>query len=152
MRYISFAMTTPQIQDRSKIVTRRFGWWNLKPGDRLMPVKKAMGLKKGEKIEPLLPDGVHIVVVNTRTEPLDAITQEDCVLEGFPHFSPSDFVDMLVKIYRCDRQEPINRIQFLYSDEIKGHINAEPRSETAEKAVQQIFLSASFLTKQGSLF
>lgn len=116
MRNISFALTPEQIQNRSKVVTRRFGWWNLKQGDRLLPVERTMGLKKGETIQPLLPDGVHIVVVNTRIEPLEAITQEDCILEGFPNFSPSDFVDFLVSKYKCDRQKPINRIQFIYSD------------------------------------
>lgn len=34
-RLMSFAMTTPQFIDRSKTVTRRFGWWLLKNGDEI---------------------------------------------------------------------------------------------------------------------
>lgn len=49
MRRMSFSMTTAQMYARNKDVTRRFGWWFLKPGDRVMTVEKAMGLKKGEK-------------------------------------------------------------------------------------------------------
>ena len=44
MRNMSFFMTTKQFEDGSKDITRRFGWWNLKPGDRVKAVKKAMGL------------------------------------------------------------------------------------------------------------
>ena len=46
---MSFMLTTNQIIDETKDVTRRNGWENLKPGDRLRAVEKAMGLKKGEK-------------------------------------------------------------------------------------------------------
>jgi len=45
MRNMSFAMTTNQILAQTKTVTRRFGWWNLKTGDVVQPVKKTMGLK-----------------------------------------------------------------------------------------------------------
>lgn len=45
-RNMSFAMTTDQIREQSKTVTRRFGWWFLKSGDVVCGVEKAMGLKK----------------------------------------------------------------------------------------------------------
>lgn len=80
-RNISFAMTTQQVKDRSKDVTRRFGWWFLKPGDRLYGVEKAMGLRKGEHMKRLC----YIEVVSVRTEPLNAITKSDVVREGFPN-------------------------------------------------------------------
>jgi hypothetical protein len=48
MRNISFSITRFQFCDRTKTVTRRLGWAKLKPGDVLMGVEKAMGLKKGE--------------------------------------------------------------------------------------------------------
>jgi len=50
VRNMSFAMTTKQVRNQTKTVTRRFGWWFLKAGDIVQPVEKAMGLKKGEKI------------------------------------------------------------------------------------------------------
>ena len=49
MRRMSFSMTEPQFRDGSKDVTRRLGWKFLKPGDRIMGVRKCMGLAKGEK-------------------------------------------------------------------------------------------------------
>ena len=51
MRNMSFTMTTRQIKNRSTTMTRRFGWWFLKPGDRIQAVEKGMGLKKGEKVK-----------------------------------------------------------------------------------------------------
>ena len=48
MRMISFFLTTPQFKTRTKDVTRRPGWKNLKAGDRLQAVVKAQGLKLGE--------------------------------------------------------------------------------------------------------
>lgn len=120
-RNISFAMTTDQVLDQSKTVTRRFGWWLLKPGDKLNGVKKAMGLKKGEKIEHLC----QIEVVSVRTEPLSAITQADVIAEGFPDWTPQDFIDFLFKHYRCDPDQPVNRIEFKYLNQraLKGDRN-----------------------------
>lgn len=111
-RNISFAMTTAQVQDRTKDVTRRFGWWGLKPGDRLCGVKKAMGLRKGEKIERLC----QIEVVSVRLEPLSAITPDDVRREGFPGWTPEMFVKMLVDHYRIDPGKECNRIEFRYVD------------------------------------
>lgn len=53
MRNMSFSLTTPQMRDRTKTLTRRLGWYSLKPGDRVQAVVKGMGLKKGEKVERL---------------------------------------------------------------------------------------------------
>ena len=52
-RNISFSMTEQQFISGKKDVTRRMGWRFLKAGDRIMGVRKAMGLKKGEKIHAL---------------------------------------------------------------------------------------------------
>lgn len=112
-RNISFAMTTQQVQDRTKDVTRRFGWWFLKPGDLLCGVKKAMGLRKGEKIERLC----MIEVVSIRPEPLNSITQDDVIREGFPDWTPQQFIDFLVSHYRCDPTKTVNRIEFRYIEQ-----------------------------------
>lgn len=109
-RNISFAMTTQQVRDRTKDVTRRFGWWFLKPGDKLCGVKKAMGLRKGEQIERLC----MIEVVSVRSEPLNAITQDDVRREGFPDWTPEQFVQMLVDHYKIDPSKTCNRIEFRY--------------------------------------
>lgn len=88
MKLISFSMTKPQFLDGSKTVTRRLGWRHLLPGARLMAVEKAMGLKKGEKIVRL----GEIEVISARREPLDAITPEDVIREGFPGMTTLDFI------------------------------------------------------------
>lgn len=113
-------MTTDQVIAETKTVTRRFGWVFLDPGDRIRPVRKSMGLKKGEKIEPLLPAGRCIEVVSTRWEPLNAITKHECFLEGFPHLGPSQFVWMIISHYGCRADKLINRIVFKYVDESGG--------------------------------
>jgi len=109
-RNMSFAMTTEQFRNRTKTVTRRFGWSFLKPGDVVRGVEKAMGLKKGEKIKELW----LIKIVSVRREPLSAITQDDVVLEGFPDWTADQFIQMLVDHYKVDPKTPVNRIEFEY--------------------------------------
>ncbi len=108
MRNMSFSMTTAQMRAGKKDVTRRFGWWFLKPGDRVMAVEKAMGLKKGQKPVQLYP----IEIVSVRAEPLDAISHDDVVREGFPDWSPAQFIEMLVRHYKIDPAKIVNRIEF----------------------------------------
>lgn len=103
-------MTTDQVKARTKTVTRRFGWWFLKPGDVVRGVEKAMGLKKGEKIKSL----AVIRIISTRSEPLNAITQDDVIREGFPDWTPDQFVQMLVDHYKIDPSKTVNRIEFEY--------------------------------------
>lgn len=111
MRNMSFAMTTEQVRNRTKDVTRRFGWWFLKPGDVVQPVIKGMGLKKGEKIKKI---GGPIRIVSTRREQLHHMECGECVREGFPEMNESEFVSMLMKHYRCNPSSYVNRIEFEY--------------------------------------
>lgn len=107
---MSFQLTTEQIENESKTVTRRFAWWFLKPGDILNACEKCMGLKKGEKVKKLK----SIRIVSTRKELLSAITKEDCILEGFPEMEPEDFIKMLTEHYKCNPDKEVNRIEFIY--------------------------------------
>ncbi len=111
-RNISFAWTTPQFRDRSKTVTRRIGWKNLKKGDILCGVEKGMGLKKGEKVKRL---GL-IEVVSARRERLCDIPHEDCAREGFPDLNPREFVAMFQASNRCYFAAIVTRIEFKYLD------------------------------------
>lgn len=104
MRLMSFALTTAQLLNGSKTVTRRVGWENLVAGQRIKAVKKAMGLKKGEQPEVL----AEIEVVSVRRERLDAIDQADCAAEGFPDFKPRDFVAMFCAHMKI--AEPVIRV------------------------------------------
>src|SRR4051812_24585108 len=90
VRNISFALTTDQIRNRTKTVTRRLGWTGLKPGSMLQPVVKAQGLKKGERVEKI---GAPIRVVNVRREVLQTITGVEVLREGFPAMTCRGFID-----------------------------------------------------------
>jgi hypothetical protein len=95
MRMMSFALTERQLMDGTKTVTRRTGWRNLKAGDRLLAVRKAMGLKPGEKVQALC----EIEIVSVREERLDAITPADVLAGGFPQWTNQ--VDTFVRMF-CD--------------------------------------------------
>lgn len=109
-RNMSFALTTPQFLDRSKTVTRRQGWWFLKPGDVLCGVEKGMGLKRGEKIKRL----GYIRVVSVRSEALYMIEQSDVVKEGFLEMTPEAFTAFYAKHNNIKVTDIVNRIEFEY--------------------------------------
>lgn len=112
-RNMSFMLTTKQIRNRTKTVTRRLGWWKLKPGEILIACEKCQGLRKGEKIVKL----TQIRVISTSEEPLSAITQEECDKEGFPDMSPAEFISMFVHSHKGAAPDGIvNRIEFEYLD------------------------------------
>lgn len=123
MRNMSFALTADQIRARTKTVTRRMGWRGLKAGDLIQPVKKRMGLKPGERIEPI---GEPLRVISVRREPLGLLTDRvdygfaECALEGFgdhPVYRwPSEFVAMFCGTHKgCTPASEVTRIEFAYS-------------------------------------
>lgn len=137
MRNMSFMLTTDQIRNRTKTVTRRVGWTFLKPGDLIRAVERCQGLKKGETVTPL---GVLRVerVSRERLDRMEAESiygQQECSAEGFPHLSPMEFVAMFCATHKvpdtrawglphrrrqafpmlpCDQ---VTRIEFSYVDE-----------------------------------
>lgn len=111
MRNISFGLTERQFLDGSKSVTRRLGWRFLQPGDRLMGVRKAMGLKKGE---PVVRLGV-IEVLWVNRERLDRIDVSECQREGFPEMSPEDFIAFFCRTHKgCTPETEVTRIKFTH--------------------------------------
>lgn len=111
MRAMSFALTPEQLLDGSKTVTRRRRWNKLKPGDKLIACRKAMGLKKGEKREDF---GV-IEILSIRREKLKAITQDDVRREGFPGMNPAQFIAMFCQHMKCDASVFVRRIEFKFT-------------------------------------
>lgn len=109
-RNMSVALTSEQVIAEQKDVTRRLGWWHLKPGDTLNLVNKTMGFKKGE--HPIIYKTVR--VKSTRREPVNAITQEDCRREGFPHMTPAEFIEFFCDHHRIPATKIINRIEWEY--------------------------------------
>lgn len=107
-RNMSFAMTIDAMRNKSKTVTRRFGWWNLKPGNIVNAVEKSMGIKKGEKIKVI----GQIRILATEPTALDEIDKADCTAEGFPNMAPAEFVSMLCDHYKIQSDKICNRIFF----------------------------------------
>jgi len=110
---MSFIATKKQIYKKEKTVTRRLGWKSLKIGNMLWAVEQCQGVGKGNKVKRIW----YILVLDTRWEPLKNITQADCIKEGFPELSPSQFVDMfcqLNKAKKCTPDTLVNRIEFCY--------------------------------------
>ena len=110
---MSFSQTVPQMRDRSKTVTRRHpnSWRSLEPGDQLIAVEKAMGLKKGEKQVVI---GVIEVVSNTIVEVGDMLdNQEEARREGFVR--PGEFFDVWEQMHGAWRADDVvRRIEFVH--------------------------------------
>lgn len=113
MRNMSFALTTEQMRNRSKNVTRRIGWRKLKAGDRVQAVVKGQGIPKGGKVERIC----EIEIVSNSAESLDCILlypQSEVAREGFPNMTQAQFVEMFCKHNQCVPHIPIQRIEFKY--------------------------------------
>lgn len=118
-RNMSFSLTTKQFVERNKKVTRRLGWGNMKPGDQFYGCEKAMGLKKGEKVNRL---GLCECVSNF-PEPLQRMIddpeygQQEAILEGFPDMTGAEFVEMFCRHQRVTPDFAPNRIEFKYVED-----------------------------------
>ena len=113
---MSFMLTTEQIRNRTKTVTRRRGWWFLVVNEKLNAVEKGQGLKKGEKIQRIN----LIKTVSARPETINTMSidpvygKKECKLEGFPNMEPDEFVEMFCDMNKCLPKRIINRIEFEY--------------------------------------
>lgn len=129
MRNISFSLTTAQVRNRSKTVTRRLGWKNLKSGDHLQGCVKCMGLKPGEKLQKL----AVIEVVSVRREKLNTLlgvpqsevagdfytpseARDEVNSEGFPLLTADEFVKFFCASHKgCTPDTIVTRIEFKYT-------------------------------------
>lgn len=116
MRSISFALTEPQLLDGSKTVTRRTGWQWLSPGDKLRAVRKAMGLKPGEKQHAL----GTVEVLSVRRERIDAITDADVAAEGYPGMEAAVFVAKFCQAMKVQPSDLVTRIEFRFHPEVQS--------------------------------
>jgi hypothetical protein len=111
-RLMSVALTTSQVRDRSKTVTRRVGWRFLKPGDHLTLCPKVMGFQRGEHPERI----VDVEILSVRRERLDAITADDVAAEGF-EMTPAEFVSFFCRTHKgCRPDSQVTRIEWRYLD------------------------------------
>ena len=125
MRNMSFALTTNQIMEGTKTVTRRLGWLHAAPGQQVRPVRKCMGLRPGEKLDVLRDP---LTIVSVRRELLRAMLDDldygfsECEREGFgahPDYKwPSSFVEMFCATHKgCTLETMVTRIEFAYHQE-----------------------------------
>lgn len=115
-RLISFALTEPQVRNRSKTQTRRLGWQNAKVGERLTGCRQVMGRRRKDgTVDPLVRI-TDVEVVSVRRERLDAITPKDVAAEGFPGWTPAKFVDFFCRSMKCTPDTEVTRIEFAYLD------------------------------------
>lgn len=112
---VSFALTTQQILDETKTVTRRSGKRKYKPGQLIQAVNKAMGFKKGEHPVKLK----LLEVTNVSYEPLNDITVTELKFEGFPDMTKQQFIDMYCKANKVKPDSIVQRIEFRYVKEEK---------------------------------
>lgn len=137
MQNMSFMLTTPQIEDETKDVTRRLGWDRLKPGDRVQACKKCMGLKKGEKIQRLK---VIEIISNTKEQLHRMIHNREygareAKREGFPELTGEAFVKMFCQKMKCKPSQIVNRIEFKY---VKGDTNATIEATRRKKSGRKV--------------
>lgn len=117
MKNISFALTTLQVYAQCKTVTRRFGWWNLKPETYLQGVVKGMGLRKGEKVQKIHVIYPTAVAPESLRKIVDfpAYGEAEMIKEGFPNMTPAQFVEMICDTHKGKTPDSIiNRIAFEY--------------------------------------
>jgi len=120
VRNMSFSMTTEPVRRREKDVTRRLGWWDVKPGELVQAVEKCQGLRKGEHVVRI--DIIRIL--ETRPEPLWNLhlyapsPAAELTREGFPGQTAQEFIDLFVRHNHCDEHTIVNRIVFEYVDEV----------------------------------
>lgn len=128
---MSVAHTEAQVRARTKTVTRRLGWRKLKPGHEITLCPKVMGRRhacryciKGEPfcihcdgtghVTDPLERIVTVRVLSAFREPLDLITPSDVVAEGFPDWTPEQFVDFYARTFKVPRDQELTRIEFRY--------------------------------------
>lgn len=110
-RLMSVSLTEDAVVARAKTVTRRMGWLNLKPGDRLTLCRKVMGRKKGEPLVRL----VDVEVVAVRREQLGLITPCEVAREGFPDWTSAKFIEFFCASHKgCLPDSTVTRIEWRY--------------------------------------
>ena len=124
-RLMAVSLTEHQVRARTKTVTRRAGWRMLHAGDQLTLCRKVMGRRHGEPLERI----AAVEVVSVRRESLDAITPADVAAEGFPQWTPTEFVAFFCGTHRgCGPDTEVTRIEWRYLDATTAaQLPAEPK-------------------------
>lgn len=112
-RLMSVALTEAQVRARTKTVTRRAGWLMLSRGDHLTLCKKVQGRRKGEPLDRI----TDVEVISVRREPLHAITKAEVAAEGFPEWTPAEFVAFFCSTHKdIQPASDVTRVEWRYLD------------------------------------
>lgn len=115
-RLMSVNLTEQAVRDRTKTVTRRLGWKFLKPGDRLTLCRKVQGRHRSDgTIEPLVRLA-EVEVVAAYAVRLSPILPEEVAREGFPDWTPRQFVEFFCQHMKCSDLAVVTRIEWRYLD------------------------------------
>lgn len=115
-RHMSFMLTTRQVIEETKTVTRRLRWLHAKPGMELIAVEKGQGLGPGGKVNRLK----RIRIKDVRKEPLSAMLEEpygseEAEKEGYPGMTGAEFVAMFCEhMHVAEETRQVTRIEFEY--------------------------------------
>ena len=90
-------------------MTRRHGWWKLKPGDILIACEKHLGMEGKECIQIC-----RIRIISTRTEQLCDVSDADIIREGYDDLTKDQFISMCSTRWHIEPSANINRIEFAY--------------------------------------
>lgn len=112
-RLMSVSLTEDEVRARTKTVTRRLGWRFVRQGDRLQLCRKVMGRKPGEPLERI----ALVEIVDVRLERLDAITAAEVAREGFPEWTPEQFVEFFCDHMKVTPDTVVTRIEWRYLEE-----------------------------------
>ena len=125
-RNMSFSLTTEQVRNRTKTVTRRVNWWKNKRGQRIIQqgdivnaCVKCMGLQPGESIERICQirirkvtrERLRVLIVN---EPYG---NAEAIREGFPELGGVGFASMFCEHMGGGLDQTVTRIEFEYVKE-----------------------------------
>jgi hypothetical protein len=117
---MSVTLTEAAVVTRQKTVTRRMGWRNLDVGEHLTLCRKVMGRKRKDgTVEPLVRLA-EVFVWSVFPVVLEEITPADVVREGFPDWTPEQFVRFFCEHMKCQPTAIVNRIEWRYLPEVSS--------------------------------
>ena len=112
MRNKSFFLTQEQYRNRTKTVTRRQCKRTPEVGERFMGIVKGQGLKKGEKVQKMHASTYTAVDWIFIWQ----ISKEDVIKEGFPNWTPLQFINFYCKANRVQPGDVCCRQAFKHDD------------------------------------
>lgn len=111
-RLMAVSMTEDAVVARTKTVTRRLGWANVRVGEVLQLARKVMGRRAGEPLVIV----ARVRVVAHSWERLDTITAAEVAREGLP-MTPAEFVAFFCAGHGCEPGTVVHRIEWEYLDD-----------------------------------